>query len=110
MYVWKLLGHDTSECSQRSGIGDDLAPIMRAIEAELTAPAGFIGHVAEVVPRLSVSHLGTIHVPTGREWLGRRSRSGGVHWAARYRPVEPGVACDLPEFRDRESTARGAIT
>lgn len=105
MYVWRLVGHDTSGCSQRSGIGDDLGPIMRMIEAALAEPAVFIGHVAEVVPRLSVSHLGAVHVPTGREWLGRRNRSGGVHWASRYRPVDPGAACDPAESHDRESAA-----
>lgn len=87
MYTWKLLGHDPAQGLLRSGVGSDLAPIMRTIEAELTKPLGFLGYVAEVVPRLSVLHLNAVHVPTGREWLGRRDSHGGVHWEARYRPA-----------------------
>lgn len=87
MYTWMLLGHDTSEGPLRSGAGSDLAPILRTIEEELTKPRGFLGYVAEVVPYLSVLHLDAVHVPTGREWLGRRDSRGGVRWEARYRPA-----------------------
>lgn len=92
MYTWKLLGHDTSEGLLRSGIGSDLVPIMRAIEEELAKPRGFLGYVAEVVPSLSVLHLGAVHVPTGREWVGRRDCRGGVRWVMRVRL--PGPGCD----------------
>ncbi len=40
---------------------------------------------------MSVFHLDAVHVPTGREWLGRRDVHGGVYWEARCRPVDPGV-------------------
>lgn len=86
MYTWKLLGHDSSQGLLRSGVGSDLAPVMRAVEGELTKPLGFLGYVTEVVPRLSVLHLNAVHVPTGREWLGRRDSRGGVCWEMRYRP------------------------
>jgi hypothetical protein len=46
---------------------------------------------------MSVFHLDAVHVPTGREWLGRRDRHGGVFWEARYRPVDPGVVYHLPQ-------------
>ena len=89
MYTWTLLGHDTSEGPLCSGVGGDLASVLRTIEEELTKPLGFLGYVAEVVPRLSVLHLNAVHVPTGREWLGRRDAHGGVCWEARYHPVGP---------------------
>ncbi|MGH3280571.1 MAG: hypothetical protein ACRDNW_15720 [Trebonia sp.] len=64
-----------------------MAPILRTIEEELTKPLGFLGYVAEVVPCLSVLHLGAFDVPTGREWVGRRDSRGGVRWETRYRPA-----------------------
>lgn len=105
MYMWKLVGHDTAEGSLRSGIGGDLAAIMRTIEGDLTNSTGFVGHVAEVVSRMSVFNLGAVHVPTGREWLGRRDKNGGVYWKARYRPVDPDVAYNLAALHDLGSVA-----
>jgi hypothetical protein len=87
MYAWKLLGHNTSEGPLRAGVGSELAAVMRTIEEELTKPYGFLGYVAEVEPHLSVLHLDAVHVPTGREWLGRRDSRGGVRWEARFRPA-----------------------
>jgi hypothetical protein len=101
MYQWKLLGHDTSEGSLCSGLGGDLAQIMRATEELLTNPAGFVAHITEVVPRMSVLYLSSVHVPTGREWLGRRDTRGGVHWQARYRPAHPDVGYSLAASHDR---------
>lgn len=96
MYLWKLVGHDTSEVTLRSGIGEDLAPIMRLIEDYLTDAQGFLGHICEVVPRMSVLNLDAVHVATGREWFSFRDRNGGVYWEARSRPVDAGVAYTLP--------------
>jgi hypothetical protein len=95
MYMWQLVGHDTSEGALCSGIGDELAPIMRLIEEYLMKRTGFVGHVVEVVPRMSVFHLDAIHVATGREWLSFRDRNGGVYWEARYRPADDDGACRL---------------
>ena len=69
MYLWELVGRDAREGSPRSGIGGDLGRVMRAVEAELVEFPGFDGRVSEVVPRISVASLGTVYVPTGREWL-----------------------------------------
>jgi hypothetical protein len=100
MYQWKLLGHDTSEGSLCSGMGGDLAQVMRATEALLTKPVGFVAQIVEVVPRMSVFNLSSVDVPTGHEWLGRRDIRGGVHWEARYRPADPDVAYNLAASHD----------
>jgi hypothetical protein len=95
MYLWDLVGHDTSEGSLRSGLGDDLAAITRIVEPLLVQRLGFAVRVVEVVPRMSVFHLDAVYVPTGREWGGRRDIYGGVHWEARYRPADPGTGYSL---------------
>jgi hypothetical protein len=94
MYMWQLVGHETPEGSPCSGIGEDLAPIMRLIEEHLAKATGFAGHIIEVVPRMSVFHLDAIHVPTGREWLGLRDSSGGIRWEEQDHPAGPDVACN----------------
>jgi hypothetical protein len=95
MYLWDVVGHDTSEGSLHSGLGDDLAAIMRTIEPLLEQRVGFAARVVEVTPRMSVFHLGVIYVPTGREWLGRRDRNGGVYWDARSGAADPDTAYRL---------------
>jgi hypothetical protein len=105
MYLWDLVGHDTSEGPLRSGLGDDLAAIMRIVDPLLVTRVGFASRVVEVVSRMSVFHLGAIHVPTGREWLGRRDSHGGVFWESRYRPVDPGVVYRLGSGPDSRAIA-----
>ena len=83
-----------------SGLGDDLAAITRTIDPLLEKRVGFAARIVEVVPRLSVFHLDAVHVPTGREWLGRRDRHGGAYWEARRRPVDPDVFYTLGTGRD----------
>jgi hypothetical protein len=95
MYLWELVGRDTTEGSTCSGIGGDLGSVMRTVEAELAKFPGCDGRVAEVVQRMSVVDLDTIHVPTGREWLARLVEDGGARWAARYSPADPAAAYDL---------------
>lgn len=90
MYLWDLLGQDTSAGPLCSGLGDDLAAITRAVEPLLADRAGSAARIVEVVPHLSVLHLDAVHVPTGREWLGRRDVHGGARWEARHRPAGPG--------------------
>jgi len=99
MYLWDLVGRDAPEGSPRSGIGGDLGAVMRTVEAELTQFPGFSGRVTEVVQRMSVLILDTVHVPTGREWLTRQAEDGGVYWEGRYRPAGPDVACDVTAIR-----------
>jgi len=99
MYLWDLVGHDTAEGSLSSGLGDDLAAIMRIAEPLLVKHVGFAVRIVEVVPRMSVFHLGAVHVPTGREWLGRRDIHGGAYWGACHRAVDHGVVYNLPARR-----------
>jgi hypothetical protein len=105
VYLWDLVGHDTSEGSLCSGLGDDLAAIMRTAEPLLVKRVGFAARIVEVVSRLSVFHLGAVHVPTGREWLGRRDIHGGVYWETHYRCVDPDVVYHLAASRDRGAVA-----
>jgi hypothetical protein len=105
MYLWELVGHDTSEGILVSGIDDDLAGAMRAGEALLVQRRGFVVRIVEVVSRLSVFHLDAIYVPTGRCWLGRRTRSGGVHWEHTNRPVDPETAYTLAATKDARGVA-----
>jgi hypothetical protein len=95
MYLWELVGRNATEGSTCSGIGRDLGSVMRTVEAELAKFPGCDGRVAEVVQRMSVVDLHTIHVPTGREWLARLVEDGGACWAARHGPADPGVTYDL---------------
>ena len=84
MYLWKLVGNTASQDRMRSGVSDDLPAIMRRLESDLLDGSAFVARVYEVVFRVSVSDLGEIHVPTGREWHGRRDGHGGVHWEQRF--------------------------
>ena len=110
MYLWELVGHDTAEGILVSGIDGDLAAVMRSGEALLVQQRGFVVRVVEVVPRMSVFHLDLIYVPTGRRWLGRRTRSGGVHWDHTFRPVDPGAACGLAATQDVDGDVSGDVS
>jgi hypothetical protein len=105
MYLWDLVGHDTSEGSLCSGLGDDLAAIMRITEPLLVKRVGFAVRIVDVVRRMSVFHLGAVHVPTGHEWLGRRDIHGGVYWETRYRCVDPDVVYSLAASHDVRAIA-----
>src|ERR1700744_5967172 len=56
MYLWELVGHDTSEGVLLSGIDDDLASVMRTGGVLLEQRRGFIVRIVEAVSRLSVCH------------------------------------------------------
>ena len=92
MYLWKLVGNNASQDRMQSGVGDDLPAILRRMEGDLLDGSAFVARVFEVVCRVSVSDLGEVHVPTGREWHGRRDSRGGVHWEQRFSPADPGAA------------------
>src|ERR1700760_3348554 len=100
MYLWELVGHDTAEGMILSGIDDDLAAVMGTGAVLLEQRRGFVVRIVEVVPRLSVLHLDVIYVPTGRQWLGRRTISGGAHWEQTCRPAGPGTAYSLAAGED----------
>jgi hypothetical protein len=110
MYLWDLVGHDTSEGSLCSGLGDDLAAITRAVEPLLVGRVGLAARIVEVVPQMSVFHLDAVHVPTGREWLGRRDVHGGARWEALRRPVDPGAAYSLRAAACVTAPATGSAT
>ena len=80
----------------RTGCGPASATICRRScggwKATCWSGSAFVARVYEVVFRVSVSDLGEVHVPTGREWHGRRDSHGGVHWEQRFRSADPGAA------------------
>ena len=91
MYVWTLVGHDITEAEVRSGCNDDLAEIMRHTEPYLTSYRAFACRIVEAVPRISVRDLEKEFQPTGRVWLGRRTRSCSVCWLESFEPANPDV-------------------
>jgi hypothetical protein len=105
MYLWALIGHDASETEVASGVGPDLAEVLRAAEPPLREGQGTACRVLEVVPRLSVPDLGAIHVPTGREWHGRLDSAGGICWAARYHSADPELVYHLAHAQARNAIA-----
>src|ERR1700742_2775560 len=105
MYLWDLVGHDTSEGSVCSGLGDDLAAITRTIDPLLEKRVGFAARIVEVVPRLSVVQLDAVFVATGREWLGRRGRHGGAYWEVARQPDDAGFAYTMRTGRDTNAVA-----
>jgi hypothetical protein len=105
MYLWKLVGNNASQDRMRSGVTDDLPAIMRRMEGDLLDGGAFVARVYEVVFRVSVADLGEVHVPTGREWHGRRDSHGGVHWEQRFRSADPGAAPSLTADCDLDAMA-----
>jgi hypothetical protein len=105
MYLWKLVGNNASQDRMRSGAGDDLPAIMRRMEEDLLDGSAFVARVYEVVFRVSAVDLGEVHVPTGREWHGRRDGRGGVHWEQRFSPADPALASRQAAGRDLDTLA-----
>lgn len=105
MYLWKLAGNNASQDRMRSGVGDDLPAIMRRMEGDLLDGSAFVARVYEVVFRVSVADLGEIHVPTGREWHGRRDSHGGVHWEQRLTTADTGAAHQSTAGSDLDAVA-----
>ncbi len=106
MFLWTLIGHDASEGEVLSGVSPELADVLRAAEPPLRDGRGFVCRIVEVVPRLSVPDLGAVHVPTGREWHGRRNTAGGVYWAARYASADPDLAYHLTDAQPQSVAVR----
>ena len=105
MYLWNLVGNNASQDRMRSGVSDDLPAIMRRIESDLLDGSAFVARIYEVVCRVSVSHLDEVHVPTGREWHGRRDSHGGVHWEQRFSQAVPGAGYRLTAGCDVDAVA-----
>jgi hypothetical protein len=89
MYLWSLLGHDVVAGPTAHGICSDAAGAMRAGEPRVKDGTAFLCIVEEVTARISVGGQETTYQGTGRYFIGRRTRSGGVRWAARTRSVDP---------------------
>jgi hypothetical protein len=89
MFLWSLLPADLSAGPASSGITVDPASAMRFGEREVANGNAFLAIIEVVRPRISIGGLETIYQSTGRYWIGRRTRGGGVFWEAKRRTVDP---------------------
>ena len=62
---------------------------MRMGEPRVKDGSVFLCIVEAVCLRISVGGLETTYQGTGRYFIGRRTRSGGVYWEAMTRTVDP---------------------
>ncbi len=109
MYLWSLLGNDVTAGPTVHGICFDAASAMRMGEPRVKDGSVFLCIVEEVRQRISVGGLETIYQGTGRYFIGRRNRSGGLYWAAMTRAVDPSEVyrvTDVPRWMTRQ-TDRG---
>jgi hypothetical protein len=111
MYLWSLLGNDVAAGPTAHGVCSDAASAMRMGEPRVKDGSVFLCIVEEVRLRISVGGLETIYQGTGRYFIGRRNRSGGVYWEAMTRTVDPTEVyriTDVPLWMAREMmTGRG---
>jgi hypothetical protein len=110
MYLWCLLGNDIVAGPTSHGVCFDAASAMRMGEPGVKDGSVFLCIVEEVRVRISVDGLETTFQGTGRYWIGRRTRPGGVYWEAKTRTVDPSEVyriADLPLWMAREITGRG---
>ena len=107
MYLWCLLGNDIAAAPAAHGVCSDAASAMRVGEPRVKDGSVFLCIVEEVSLRISVDGLETTYQGTGRYFIGRRTRSGGVYWEAMTRTVDPSEVyriIDLPPWITREVT------
>lgn len=110
MYLWSLLGYDIVAGPTAHGVCSDAASAMRLGEPRVKDGSVFLCIVEEVRLRISVGGLETTYQGTGRYFIGRRTRSGGVYWEALTRTVDPAEVyriTDLPLSIARELAERG---
>ncbi len=110
MYLWCLLGHDIVTGPTSHGVCSDAASAMRIGEPEVKDGRVFLCIVEEVRLRISVDGLGTTYQGTGRYFVGRRTRSGGIFWEGLTRTVDPSEIyriTDLPSWIARQFTGGG---
>ena len=110
MWLWSLLGYDIVAGPTAHGVCSDAASAMRRGEPRVKDGSVFLCIVEEVRLRISVGGLETTYQGTGRYYIGRRTRSGGVYWEAKTRTVDPSEIyriADLPVWIARELAARG---
>ena len=84
MYLWALFSHDVTAGPVTAGASLSLPRAMLAAEGSLSDPRGFLVLVEEVSLRMNVTGLDDHYTASGRKWLGRRTRTGGVRWDYRY--------------------------
>jgi hypothetical protein len=110
MYLWSLLGYDIVAGPAAHGVCSDAASAMRMGEPRVKDGSVFLCIVEEVRLRISVGGLETTYQGTGRYFIGRRTRSGGVYWEAMTRTVDPSEVyriTDLPLWMAQELADRG---
>ena len=110
MYLWSLLGYDIVAEPTAHGVCSDAASAMRMGEPRVKDGSVFLCIVEEVQLRISVGGLETTYQGTGRYFIGRRTRSGGVYWEALTRTVDPDEVyriTGLPLWIARELAGRG---
>ena len=110
MYLRSLLGYDIVAGPTSHGVCSDAASAMRIAEPRVKDGGVFLCIVEEVRLRISVGGLETTYQGTGRYFIGRRTRSGGVYWEAKTRTVDPSEiyrVTDLPAWIAREFANRG---
>ncbi len=110
MYLWSLLGYDIVAGPTSHGVCSDAASAMRMGEPRVKDGSVFLCIVEEVRLRISVGGLETTYQGTGRYFIGRRTRSGGVYWEALTRTVDPAEVyriTGLPLWIAQELADRG---
>jgi hypothetical protein len=98
MYLWSLLGYDIVAEPTAHGVCSDAASAMRMGEPRVKDGSVFLCIVEEVCLRICVGGLETTYQGTGRYYIGRRTRSGGVYWEALTRKVDPAEVYRLPDL------------
>jgi hypothetical protein len=110
MYLWSLLGNDVVAGPAAHGVCSDAASAMRMGEPRVKDGSVFLCIVEEVRLRISVGGLESTYQGTGRYFIGRRTRSGGVYWEALTRTIDPAEVyriTDIPVSVARELADRG---
>ena len=105
MYLWALFGYELTAGPVAVGASLSLSGAMRAAEASLSDPSGFVAAIKEVALRLNVAGLDDRYTESGGRWLGRRTRSGGVRWDYRYGDPDPADMYYIPDSVYREALA-----
>jgi len=98
MWLWSLLGYDVAAAPISHGVCSETAAAMRVGEARINDGDVFLCIVEEVRELISVDGLETTYQGTGRYFIGRRTRPGGVYWEARTRTVDPSEVYRITEM------------
>jgi hypothetical protein len=98
MWLWSLLGYDVVAGPIAHGVCTDAASAMRIGEARVTDDDVFLCIVEEVRELITVDGLETAYQGTGRYFIGRRTRAGGVYWEAKTRTIDPSEVYRITEM------------